>query len=196
MHIKDLCNNSLKVVQPGSLFIMQKGAWSMTEIMDLLKGQLSKMNVDGSWIFGAVSGGLVIAIPQWIYTQGWSMNHSILIGILIGVIAMEWLVGGRLAKLSPVKKNSSEVAIDSAIRDVIIIGMCAAGYGFDFLFNTGSVIYVIITAAFIYHNFYSLVANIAVLGWEKHFPMWLLNWLDNEIAAKKEKYFPAKSKEE
>ena len=109
---------------------------------------------------------------------------------------MEWLVGGRLAKLSPVKKNSSEVAIDSAIRDVIIIGMCAAGYGFDYLFNSGSFIYVIITAAFIYHNFYSLMANIAVLKWDKHFPMWLLNWLDNEIAAKKEKYFPGKNKEE
>ena len=118
------------------------------------------MNVDGSWIFGAVTGGLTIAIPQWIYTQGWSPNHTVLLGILVGVI-----------------------------------GMCAAGYGFDFLFNTGSVIFVIITAAFIYHNFYSLVANIAVLGWEKHFPMWLLNWLDNEIAAKKEKYFPTKKEE-
>ena len=29
----------------------------MTEIMELLKGQLSKMNIDGSWIFGVVSGG-------------------------------------------------------------------------------------------------------------------------------------------
>ena len=74
----------------------------MTEIMELLKSQLSKMNVDGSWIFGAVSGGLTIAIPQWIYTQGWSPNHTVLIGILVGVIGMEWLVGGRLAKLSPV----------------------------------------------------------------------------------------------
>ena len=168
----------------------------MTEIMDLLRGQLSKMNVDGSWIFGAVTGGLTIAIPQWIYTQGWSANHSILIIILICIIAVEWLVGGRLAKLSPVQKNSSEVAIDSAIRDVIIIGMCAAGYGFDHLFDTGSVIYVFITAAFIYHNFYSLMANIAVLGWDKHFPMWLLNWLDNEIAAKRDKYFQVKNKEE
>lgn len=168
----------------------------MTEIMDLLKGQLSKMNVDGSWIFGAVSGGLTIAIPQWIYKSEWSVKHSVLIGILIGIIAMEWLVGGRLAKLSPVQQNSSSVAIDSAIRDVIIIGMCAAGYGFDFLFGTGSVIFVIITAAFIYHNFYSLVANIVVLKWDKRFPMWLLNWLDNEIAAKKDKYFPTKQKEE
>ena len=50
----------------------------MTEILDLLKGQLSKMNVDGSWVFGAVSGGLTIAIPQWIYKKGWSMNHSYL----------------------------------------------------------------------------------------------------------------------
>ena len=168
----------------------------MTEIMELLKGQLSKMNVDGSWIFGAVSGGLTIAIPQWIYTQGWSMNHSILIGILIGVIGFEWLVGGRLATLSTDTQKSSRVAIDSLIRDVLIIGICAMGLGLDQLFSTGSVIYTIITAAFIYHNFYSLMANIAVLGWEKHFPMWLLNWLDNEIAAKKEKYFPVKNKEE
>jgi hypothetical protein len=168
----------------------------MADIMDLLKGQLSKMNVDGSWIFGAATGVLSIAIPEWIYKSGWSVNHTVLICILFGVIGMEWLVGGRLAKLSPVEKKSSSVAIDSAIRDFIIIGICAVGYGFDFLFNTGSVIYVIITAAFIYHNFYSLMANIAVLGWGNRFPMWLLNWLDNEIAAKKDKYFPVKNKEE
>ena len=168
----------------------------MAKIIDLLKGQLLKMNEDGSWVVGAATGVLSIAIPEWIYKSAWSINHTVLIMILLGVIGMEWLVGSRLAKLSPVKKNSSEVAIDSAIRDVIIIGMCAAGYGFDFLFNTGSVIYVIITAAFIYHNFYSLVANIAVLGWERRFPMWLLNWVNDEIAAKKDKYFPVRNKEE
>ena len=167
----------------------------MTEIMELLKGQLSKMRTDGSWIFGAVTGGLTIAIPQWIYTKGWSVNHTILIGILVGVIGMERLVGGRLATLSTDKYKSSRVAIDSLIRDVLIIGICAMGLGLDQLFSTGSVIYTIITAAFIYHNFYSLMANIAVLGWDKHFPMWLLNWLDNEIAAKREKYFPVENKE-
>lgn len=164
----------------------------MTEIMDLLKGQLSKMNVDGSWIFGAVTGGVTIAIPQWVYSQGWSINHTILISILIGVILFEWMVGGRLATKSTAKKKTSEVAIDSLIRDIIIIGICAMGLGLDQLFSTGSVIYTIITAAFIYHNFYSLMANIAVLGWEERFPMWLINWLDNEIAAKKEKYFPTR----
>ena len=85
----------------------------MTEIMELLKGQLSKMGTDGSWIFGAVTGGLTIAIPQWVYTQGWSVNHTILIGILIGVIGFEWIVGGRLATKSTSKNKTSEVAIDS-----------------------------------------------------------------------------------
>ena len=167
----------------------------MTEIMELLKGQLSKMGTDGSWIFGVVTGGLTIAIPQWVYTKGWSINHTILIGILIGVIGFEWIVGGRLATKSTSRNKTSEVAIDSLIRDIIIMGICAMGLGLDQLFATGSVIYTVITAAFIYHNFYSLMANIAVLGWDKHFPMWLLNWLDNEIAAKKEKYFPVKNKE-
>ena len=103
----------------------------MAEIMDLLKGQLSKMGTDGSWIFGAVAGGLTIAIPQWIYTQGWSINHTILIGILIGVIVFEWIVGGRLATKSTSKNKTSEVAIDSLIRDIIIIGICAMGLGLD-----------------------------------------------------------------
>ena len=100
-----------------------------------------------------------------------------------------------MATKSTSKNKTSEVAIDSLIRDIIIIGICAMGLGLDQLFATGSVIYTIITAAFIYHNFYSLMANIAVLGWDKHFPMWLLNWLDNEIAAKREKYFPVENKE-
>lgn len=195
MRINDMCNKIGRLSLTGQPFYYENGAWKMAEIMDLLKGQLSKMNVDGSWVFGVVSGGLTIAIPQWIYTQGWSINHTILIGILIGVIGFEWVVGGRLATASSDKQRSSRVAIDSLIRDVLIVAICAMGLGLDQLFSTGSVIYTIITAAFIYHNFYSLMANIAVLGWEKYFPMWLLNWLDNEIAVKKEKYFPTKKEE-
>ncbi|WP_224784485.1 MULTISPECIES: hypothetical protein [Enterococcus] len=34
------------------------------------------------------------------------------------------------------------------------------------------------------------MANIAVLGWEDKFPMWLIKWLEDEIEVKKEKYFP------
>lgn len=187
--------NNLKGLSADGPFYIDKGACKMTEIMELLKSQLSKMGSDGSWIFGAVTGGLTIAIPQWIYTQGWSPNHTILISILIGVIVFEWIVGGRLATQSTSRNKTSEVAIDSLIRDIIIIGICAMGLGLDQLFSTGSVIYTIITAAFIYHNFYSLMANIVVLKWDTHFPMWLLTWLDNEIAAKKEKYFPTKKEE-
>lgn len=158
--------------------------------MDMLKGQLEKMNIDGSWVFGAVSGGIAIVIPEWIYTPGWSDNHAILLGMLFGIIVLEWLVGSRLAKKSPVKQKTSEVAIDSLIRDILILGICAIGYGIDVLFSSGSFVFVTITAAFIWHNFYSLMANIKVLGWGKWFPMWLLNWLEDEIKAKTKKYFP------
>ncbi|WP_261796659.1 hypothetical protein [Enterococcus durans] len=37
---------------------------------------------------------------------------------------------------------------------------------------------------------FGLMANIAVLGWEDKFPMWLIKWLEDEIEVKKEKYFP------
>ena len=39
------------------------------------------------------------------------------------------------------------------------------------------------------------MANIRVLGWGGWFPMWLLNWLDDEIKAKTKKYFPQKKEE-
>ena len=162
----------------------------MKEIVEMLKNQFEKMNTDGSWIFGAVTGGVAIVIPEWIYQPGWSGNHTTLIGILFGIIILEWLVGSRLAKRSPVKQKTSEVAIDSLIRDILILGICSIGLGLDKLFGTGSIIFTVVTSAFIYHNFYSLMANVAVLGWEKHFPMWLLKWLDNEIKVKTKKYFP------
>ena len=94
----------------------------MTEIMELLKSQLSKMNVDGSWIFGAVSGGLTIAIPQWIYTQGWSMNHSILIGILVGVIGMISIHA--LTRSATIKQKSDNVDIVISIHALTRSATC------------------------------------------------------------------------
>ena len=163
----------------------------MQGIIELLKGQLSKMTGDGSWLFGAVGGGLSLAIPKWVTAKEFSIEHGVILGILLLVFVMEWLVGGRLAKKSTVKQKGSTTMIDSAIRDFIILIICVAAYGFDYLLGTGAVIFCLFTFAFIYHNFYSLMANIAVLGWEDHFPMWLLKWLQDEIELKKEKYFPS-----
>ncbi|WP_157454985.1 phage holin family protein [Carnobacterium maltaromaticum] len=163
----------------------------MLDIFNMLKNQLGKMGNDGSWLVGSVTA-ISLQIPEWIYNERWSNYHSVLISILLGVLIFEWLVGGRLAKLSPVKRKTSEVAIDALVRDGAIIAICLGAYGFDFLLGTGSVIFVLFTAAFIYHNLYSLLANVTVLGWGKHFPIWLIKWLDNEIKAKTDKYFPKK----
>lgn len=166
----------------------------MGNVAQLLFNTLEKMTKDGSWQFGIV-GGVTVAIPQWVYTGEWTMNHSVLIGVLFMVFCMEWLIGSRLAKKSTKRNKTSGMMIDSLIRDMVIMMICAMALGFDHLFSTGSVMFTIVTGAFIYHNFYSLLANIAVLGWEDHFPMWLLKWLDNEIIAKKQKYFPLDEEE-
>ncbi len=163
----------------------------MNEIWDLLKHQLTRMNGDGSWVVGAVGSGMSLTIPQWVTSKQLSIEHGIVIAILLVVFVMEWLVGGRLAKKSTTKKKGSTPMIDSAIRDFIILIICVAAYGFDYLLGTGAIIFCLFTFAFIYHNFYSLMANIAVLGWEDYFPMWLLKWLQDEIELKKEKYFPS-----
>lgn len=166
----------------------------MQDIWELLKSQLIKMGSDGSWIFG-VATSITVALPAWISQTDWSRHHTVLAVILLAVICMDWLVGSRLAKASPVRLKTSEVAIDSMVRNIIIVAICGIAWGLDYLFGTGSLIYAVATGAFIYHNFYSLMANMSVLGWDKHFPMWLLKWLDDEIQAKTKKYFPKKKEE-
>lgn len=162
----------------------------MKEIRKMVLDQLSKMWADKSLIVGAVSGGLSIAIPQWVFDKTWGISHTVFILMFVGVLVAEQIVGRHLAKLSPVTEKSSEVMIDSLVRDVIMLMICAAAYGLDFLFNSGSLIFVIVVASFIYHNFYSLMANVVVLGWGKKFPMWLFFWLNDEIILKAKKYFP------
>ncbi|QED63583.1 phage holin family protein [Enterococcus durans] len=159
-------------------------------MIELLKNQLLKMSHDGSWVFGAVGGGISFVFPDWITSKKLGIEHAVVIGILLAVFLMEWAVGSSLAKLSTSKKKNSTTLIDSAIRDFIILVICMIAYGFDYLLGTGSIIFCLFTFAFIYHNFYSLMANIAVLGWEDKFPMWLIKWLEDEIEVKKEKYFP------
>ena len=159
-------------------------------VFTMIKEQMIKMSHDGSWLIGTAGGGLSLAIPEWITGKSFRLEHAVLILILLGVLVMEWLIGSRLAKQSPKKKKSSTILIDSVIRDFIILIICSIAYGFDYLFDTGSVIFCLFTFAFIYHNFYSLMANIAVLGWEDKFPMWLIKWLQDEIKLKHEKYFP------
>lgn len=164
----------------------------MHDVINLLSNQLEKMYYDGSWVVGSIGAIVSLSVPDWISHHGWDKNHSTMILILIAVFVMDWLAGSRLAHCSNVKRKTSGVAIDSLIRDAIVLGVCLSSYGIDQLLeSTGSWIFVIFTAAFIYHNFYSLMANIAVLGWEPYFPIWLLKWLQDEIETKKEKYFPA-----
>lgn len=158
--------------------------------MELLKNQLLKMSHDGSWVVGAIGGGVSFVFPDWITSKQLGIEHAVVVGILLAIFLMEWAVGSSLAKRSTSERKNSTALIDSAIRDFVILVICVVAYGFDYLLGTGSIIFSLFTFAFIYHNFYSLMANIAVLGWEDKFPMWLIKWLEDEIEVKKEKYFP------
>lgn len=164
----------------------------MNSIRELTFNQLIKMWHDKSLVVGSVSSLTTTILPNWILANHtWSLKHSILIFLLFGVLMADLLVELRLANKSTSSIKDSEVWIDSLIRDVIMSGICAAAYGLDFLFETGSILFVFTVVAFIYHNFYSILANVVVLGWGNKFPLWLFLWLKDEIKLKSQKYFPA-----
>lgn len=166
----------------------------MKTISELCLRQLVKMSQDKSWLVGSATSALAITVPTWIFTNdSWTINHSVLIFGLIGVLIGDQVVGRRLASKSTVSVKDSSVMIDSLVRDLIMLGICGLAYGLDFLFETGSVLFVFTVASFFYHNFYSLLANVVVLGWGDKFPLWLFIWLNDEIKLKTQKYFPNSS---
>jgi phage-related holin len=145
----------------------------------------------------AIITTLELAIPGWVDEPGrlHYLEHGILIGILILIFIGDWITGTLLAKRGEIT-YSSKYGIQSIIRTALILILCAAAYGMDYLFNAGAWIFSILTLAFIYRNLASLVANIMVLGWGSFFPIWLWAWLSDEVKRKREKYFPSLNEEE
>lgn len=164
----------------------------MNEIIGLFKDQLLKMEKDNSWIIGT-AGGLALTIPQWVFSDTWTLSHTVLLLLLLGVLILDWITGRKLADKSDVIKKKTEIVIDSLIRDGLIFLICLICYGVDYLIGTHSIVFTVFTVAFIYHNFSSFVANATILGWDKNYPLWLfkliLRWIGDEIEAKQEKYF-------
>ncbi|MBO0445546.1 phage holin family protein [Enterococcus ureilyticus] len=167
----------------------------MNDIFMMMKDQLFKMGNDNSWLIGT-AGGLALTIPQWVFSDTWTLSHTVLLLLLLGVLILDWITGRKLADKSDVIKKKTEIVIDSLIRDGLIFLICLICYGVDYLIGTHSIVFTVFTVAFIYHNFSSFVANATILGWDKNYPLWLFNlilrWIGDEIEAKQEKYFLTK----
>lgn len=150
------------------------------------------------------TGVISWAVPDWVMHQGPTRQHAVGIFILLAVFGLDWLCGSRLAKKSPKQSQETNTAIDSAIRDAVIIVICIVAIEMDDFLQTRSIIFAFFTASFIYQNFKSVCANAYILGWRRYFPAktldwifkWIDKWLDNEIKAKTKKYFPSEEKQD
>ncbi|WP_338453508.1 phage holin family protein [Latilactobacillus sakei] len=153
---------------------------------------------------GVSSGVASLVIPDWVMHQGLTKEHAVGIIILLAVFGLDWLCGSRLAKKSPKQSQETNTAIDSAIRDAVIILICIVAVEVDDFLQSRSIVFAFFTASFIYQNFKSVCANAYILGWRGYFPAktldwifkWIDKWLDNEIKAKTKKYFPIEETKE
>lgn len=162
-------------------------------LTEMLNHTFQKMIHTHSYIFG-----VAVAIPAWIMNdiQSTKTQHEEMMLVLLVVIFFDWVAGYRLAKKSTVVDRSSGYGINAAFRDFIIVSICGLSILLDDLFETKSVCFAIFTGAFIYQNFYSLLGNVAALGWDRYFPLWLFKIIEDEKNAKVKKYFGGKHKNE
>ena len=147
--------------------------------------ELIKRCFENQWAMGAI-----VAIPTWVFSSKPTVDHAVMIVILILTFMIDWFAGATLARRSPVKRRTSHAGIDALFRDFIIVLICSSAILLDFVFQTKSFIFAFFTAAFIWQNFYSFLGNVAALGWSRWFPMWLFKLIQDEMIVKLHKYFP------
>jgi phage-related holin len=155
-------------------------------MFDNILNVFQKMVVNKSLTLGAITGTIGTFLDAVFNAKGLMLMHAYIVAALAIVVALDYAVGVRVAKKNG--KYESNIGIDAAIRDGIIFGVVAVAWIFDQLLSTGALIFAVLSLSFIYHNAQSFAANLYVLGWDKHFPMWLFKILESEINAKIEKY--------
>lgn len=152
--------------------------------------QLSRMWGDKSYLVGAIASGLSFAIPEWIFlNHEWTMYHTVAMCIFLGSLILDQITGRRLAKVSDKVRKSSTAMIDSVFKNFSMVVVVVMAYGIDWVLNTGSICFVFMLTSLTFHTFYSFLANAVVLGWGKNYPIWLFEWLSDEIKTKANKYF-------
>ena len=134
--------------------------------------------------------GLSIAVPTWLYSDHPTIEHAVMMLILITAFILDTISGVILAHKSHRILKTSHAGIDALLRDFLIVAVCTACIAIDFVLKTKSFVYAFFTGAFIGQTFYSFLGNVGALGWTKYFPMWLFNWVRDEMIAKLHKYFP------
>lgn len=145
-----------------------------------------KMVINKSLVLGALTGTVGAFFDAVFEAKGFRDMHMYIASALAIIVFLDYVVGVRVAKKTDSYKSS--VGIDAVIRDGMIFLIVAVGWIFDQLLGTGAFVFAILALSFIYHNSQSFAANIYVLGWDKHFPMWLFKILESEINAKIKKY--------
>jgi toxin secretion/phage lysis holin len=145
-----------------------------------------KMIINKSLAFGAVTGVIGTFLDAMLTTKGFNVLHIYIAVALAIIVLLDYVVGVRVAKKN--KSYQSNIGIDAVIRDGVIFLIVGVGWIFDQMLGTGAFVFAVLALSFIYHNLQSFVSNLYVLGWDKHFPMWLFKIVESEINAKIKKY--------
>ncbi|MBM4762696.1 phage holin family protein [Bacillus sp. B15-48] len=145
-----------------------------------------KMIVNKSLTLGLITGSVGAFFDAVLGAKGFHLLHGYIVALLAIAVICDYSVGVRVAKKSG--QYESNKGIDAVIRDGHIFAIVAMGWIIDQLLGTGAFIFAVLALSFTYHNIQSFAANLYVLGWDKHFPMWLFRILESEINAKVKKY--------
>jgi phage-related holin len=151
-----------------------------------LSGLFQKMIDNKSLALGAITGTIGAFVDSLFQAKGFVQLHVYIAAALAIVVVLDYAVGVRVAHKNGSYKSS--IGNDAVIRDGMIFAVVGLAWIFDQLLSTGAFVFAILALSFIYHNLQSFVANLYVLGWDKHFPVWLFKILESEINAKIEKY--------
>lgn len=112
----------------------------------------------------------------------YGVDNMIFIMILATIVGLDWLTGITIAHKD--KTYSSDYGIQGIVRTGVIMALPALGVMFDKAFDLPNVFFFMFLGGLVYHNFNSLAANCARLGWDRWIPSSYLERIASEIESK------------
>lgn len=125
-------------------------------------------------------GSLFLTVFTFLYGHGKVAAIGMFLYVL--VIGADWISGYTASKKDG--SYASEYGVQGAYRTTLLLLFPAMANGADQLLGTPNILFGFVVFAFTTHIWKSMTANVYRAGYDKWIPLWVLEWVSDEIEHK------------
>lgn len=121
------------------------------------------------------------ALGMMVFQLGFGAVQAVLMAYLLylTLIGLDWLTGTTAAKKDGI--DTSAYGIDGVKRTVFLLCLPVVARLLDLIMQTEVIVTGVVIAILARSIARSVIANTKRAGWDKHLPLWLVDWVSAEL---------------